>query len=299
MVEYHLSEDSIDEIESDFIENYNTEYWYSKIYSMERILEDTSDYVEFLDLDFEDESEEEEMIEEFEMYATSEIVYTFYHTTEALFALMMASQSRTPWLVLREYRNYQIWEFVEGILDIEDEDEQIEAIGARFYETLPPNETLNQSCQEIYEYLEQMFFYYENNEVYNSYKHGLRLMTDEEYMTIIDGETDEEKQTLGGYAHIFLEDEEIETEGDCINQLIRVVRAYDIDIYRGMTEANLELIEHLLRILEIKHEDLEGELDVPVYPVDSLSAVFETESQDSFFEFRKPYEIGEYTVEIR
>jgi len=297
MTEYYLTEEAIEEIESDFVQNYNTEYWYSKIYTMKRILEDADDFCDFLSFEFEDTDGRDEMVEELEMYATSELVYTFYHTSEALFALMMASQSRVPWLVLREYRSYQLWDLAEYILDIEDEEEQIDAVGARFYPTLPPNETLNNSCREIYQYLSKMFFHYQNNEVYNSYKHGLRLMADEEYMTVVDGETDEKKATLGGYAHIFLEDEEIDTDDGSIKQLISVTRAYDPDLYRGMAEANLELIEHILRIIEIQHENLEGELSVPSYPENSLTSVFETDSQ-SFFEFREPYDVGEHLIVV-
>ena len=312
MTVYPLTEKAVDEIESDFIENYNVKYWFWKYKLLELAFDEPETLLDVLDVNAEDDEERADMVTELEMFATSEIVYTFYHTAETLFALMMASTSRTPWLVLKEYGHGELWQFARSIADTDpngdiDEEALMDRVGAQFFPTLPANDDrLRESTREILHYLERMFWYFDRNELYNSYKHGLRLMVDEEHMTIIDGETDEEKQTLGGYAHIYLEDEIIDVSFDDdenaptgpAKQLTKVIRAHDVELFKGMIAVNQELINHLIRVIEIQYEDETGEVTVSAYEEDTLTSVFDTESSDSFFEGQFPYDLGDYMVEI-
>lgn len=312
MTTYPLTEEAVDEIESDFIENYNAEYWFWKYKLLELALDEPETVLDLLDVNVEDDEAREAVITELEMFATSEIVYTFYHTAETLFALMMASTSRAPWLVLKEYGPGQLWRFARSIADTDpdenrDEEVLMDRIGARFYPTLPSDDDrLRESTREILHYLERMFWHFDRNELYNSYKHGLRLITDEEHITIIDGETDEKKQTLGGYAHVYLEDEVIDVSFDNdedppdgpVKQLTKVVRAHNVELFEGMIGVNHELINHLIGVIEMQYEDETGEVTVSVYQEDTLTSVFDTGSSDSFFEGQFPYDVGRYMIEV-
>lgn len=291
MTDYALTEESLERIQEEFIEDYDTEYWHFTLNANYAIWKDSEEFVDFLGVDS-DDPDWDGFVRDVEQYATSEIVYTFYHTAEALFAMMMASQTDVPWLILREYRGSDLWEFAREIVGSDETNP--DTISSIFYPTVEPDDKLDASSREIHKYIQGMFQKFEDNETYNSYKHGLRLMTDEEYARFFDGESDEVTAEIGGYAHIYLEDEDI--EGTDMKRLIRVVRAYDAEYYNRMALLNVKLIEALLDTLERKKEP-DGEHEVRLYDEDTISNA-SYERSDVYMELQKPYDVGGYTVKV-
>jgi hypothetical protein len=282
-----MTEEGIEELQEFFLEEYDTDYWYYKLKINYSIYETPESATEIADLDHEG-------FDEISMYAGAEIIYTFYHITEALFGLMMAVGQDVPWLILKEYENYQIHSLVDVLKEGENED----IVSQTFYPSGIEDERVDESAVELSNYLKEVAALFDDKEVYNSYKHGLRLMTDHREYSFKDGETKEEFARMGGHSHIYLDEDELEADnGKSITYLKKVVKSFNVEYFYKLGRFNLQLIAQLLDMMEIQHsaEEIEEIEEVPVYSKELFRDVLSTGSE-KYVVVEDPYEAGDFQV---
>lgn len=124
---------------------------------------------------------QDEPIDEFRLSLKSEAVYDFFHTTEALFSLFIANRvSYIPWRKMRHIGVGQICDFIRDVV-LED-DLSNEGIREAFYygtgeDALEKSEELHESVDFIKTYLKLVGTRFLDHDLYNEYKHGLRVVT--------------------------------------------------------------------------------------------------------------------------
>lgn len=170
--EVYLSKEELPELEKEFYKNYDESYWNVKIGMYDYLIENMKDIFENAD---------DEEIEDYQRMAKAEFVYMFYHSTEALLGLVMSlTRNGTPWIDLKEARGWKIDDFVDEDLRSDDFDEELHEV---FYPGVRPDEDqrkqINESVGVVRSYLKQIGSMFDDRDVYNEYKHGLRLVTQE------------------------------------------------------------------------------------------------------------------------
>ncbi|QHS17209.1 hypothetical protein GWK26_08675 [haloarchaeon 3A1-DGR] len=249
---YPLSDESIENVNRDFWQNYDVEHWFYKIKTYDLLLENSEKF--FTEIG--DEALNEKSVESFHRAIESEIVFTFHHITESLFMLIGVCNSKLPWVEMKKIRISEIADFIEETVTEKDwEDGALESV---FYPgTTVPKEhegTKESSLEFIEKYLSRMSHRFLDRDIYNEYKHGLRLSTSETSIQIAPedepgGEAGPAVFGRKGTTHVYLEEEEIHREdSEVYHQLNRVMSGFDYELFIDLCYVNYLLIDQIVRI---------------------------------------------------
>lgn len=297
-ISYALNEEDLNRINREFIRSYDFKYWLFQLKTNRILVENLDEFVEA----FGDETLRDESVEEYKLALQSEVVYNFYHTTEALFSLFIANRvSYLPWRKMRHLGVGQICEFIRDV--VLDDGLELEDIRFTFYRGTgenahEANEQLLESVEFIEQYLKTIGQWFLDHDLYNEYKHGLRVLTSRESIRITDDETGETVLTEDGTVHTYLQSEQIEKDGnDEIHQLIKVSEWFDYDLYHDLCMMNYHLIRQMFDSLQQNQRegDEEGMIDVTLFEHD-LENLFD--GNGHLLVARQRFPIGENLYEL-
>lgn len=289
-----------------FFRLYDTDHWFYKIKTFDILLDSTEQFVDEMG----DDELQEKSIEEYRRAIESEIVATFYHISESLFILMGVCNSALPWLEMKHIRMSQINEFVgDEIIKknlSEDELKQIFYPGIRPPEEM--EETMEESFDFIEEYLARMCHRFLDKDIYNEYKHGLRLSTTESSIQIAPekepmGETGPVALQRGGTAHMYLEEERLEKEdSEEYFKLNKVTNGFDYELFLDLCITNYLLLDQIIQVRrnqigEHKAEDEEERIEVTSFHDFDVDELFDYNAGKEWA-FRVSYQIGEEGITI-
>lgn len=301
---YPLKEEEIERMNEEFFRLYGTDHWFYKIKTFNILLNSTEQFVWKLG----DEELQEKPVEDYRRAIKSEIVATFYHISESLFILMGVCNSVLPWVQMKHIKMEDIEEFVEEtIVEKELDDEELKQI---FYPGVRPAEehegTMEDSFGFIREYLARMGGRYLDRDIYNEYKHGLRLSTTESSFRIAPekefmGETGPVALERGGTSHVYLEEELFhKDDSEDYKRLNKVTSGFDYELFLDLCITNYLLIDQIIQIRRSKISgDPEAGEEVQVtsfheFDVDEITD-YDASKQ---WEFKFSYQVGEEGITI-
>jgi hypothetical protein len=297
---YPLSDESRERLNREFWMNYDTDHWFFKIKTYDLLLENTEEFFEELG----DEELQEKSVDAFHQAIESEIVFTFYHITESLYMLLGVCNSVVPWLEMKHIRVGEIADFIrETVVDEDWEDGALEEI---FYPGLRvPEEhegTMEESLTFISEYLARMSHWYLDNDIYNEYKHGLRLSTSGGSIKMAPekepgGETGPVAFAREGTTHVYLEEEEVHREdSEVYLKLNRVMSGFDYELFLQLCYINYLLLDQIVRIRRDSPDDEPGDeetrIEVNSFHDFEIDEVFDYDTSKEWA-FRLTYPAGE------
>lgn len=277
-ISYVLDEEDADRINQEFIDNFDYKYWLFKLKTHHQILTDLEEFVD----GFGDDFLQKEALDEYRLALQAEVVYDFYHTTEALFSLFIAVRaSHIPWLKMKHLRVRQICDFIRDVVlddGVSDED-----IRYAFYRGVDPDaleedEDFADSVAFIQQYLNTVGNRYLDMGLYDEYKHGLRLITLQKSVNIRPEEKNAEPTIdKSGNTHVYLQSEQVKKEGrDEYHQVVKVSEWFNYDLYYQLCIINCRLIEQMFQSLQQNlHGTDDGEtIEITLFEYD-LEEIFE------------------------
>jgi hypothetical protein len=298
---YPLTDEARERMNREFWRSYDTEHWFFKIKTYDLLLENTEEFFEELG----DEELQEKSVEAFHQAIESEIVFTFYHITESLFMLIGVCNSTVPWLEMKHIRVREIADFIRDT--VTDEDWEDGALKSIFYPNMrAPEEhegTMEESLDFIEEYLARMSHRYLDNDIYNEYKHGLRLSTSESSIRIAPeeepgGEAGPVVFGREGTAHVYLNEEEAYREdSEVYHELEKVTSGFDYELFVQLCYINYLLIDQIIRIRQEAprgEEDEEKRVSVTSFHDFDIDEIFDYDPQ-KVWEFSFSYPAGDGT----
>jgi hypothetical protein len=297
-ISYTLSEEDMTRINREFFNSYDHKYWFHKLKTNRILVENLEEFVN----EFGSEALKEESIEEFRLSLKSEAVYDFFHTTEALFSLFIANRvSYIPWRKMRHIGVRQICEFIRDV--VLDDGLSQEDIRYAFYRgtgenAIEESDEIRESVEFIETYLKTVGTRFLDNDLYNEYKHGLRVVTSRKSVTITNDETEKTVLDEEGTVHTYLQSERIQKDGsDEIHQLIKVTEWFDYDVYHDLSLFNYYMIKQMFDSLRqnLRNED-EGEMiDITLFDYDLEDLFMDNEYR---LTEKHRYPVGEKLYEL-
>lgn len=297
-ISYALSEEGKDRINREFIDSYDHKYWLFKLKTNRILVDNLEEFVE----EFGDDVLQDESIEAFRLALQSEAVYDFFHTTEALFSLFIANRvSYIPWRKMRHLGVVQICDFIRDVVldnGLDHEDIRFAFYRGTGEDALEKNDELRESVEFIETYLKTVGTRFLDNDLYNEYKHGLRVVTSRKSVTITSEQTDETVLDEDGTVHIYLQSEQIEKEGsDEVHQLIKATEWFDYEVYHDLCLFNYYLIRQMFQSLRqnLREGGDEGMIDITLFDYD-LEDLFE--DNEYRLTEKHPYPVGKNLYEL-
>ncbi|WP_155120796.1 hypothetical protein [Haloarcula sp. K1] len=297
-ISYALSEEDKNRINREFFDSYDHKYWFYKLKTNRILVDNLEEFVN----EFGGEDLQEESIEGLRLSLKSEAVYDFFHTTEALISLFIANRvSYIPWRKMRHLGVHQICDFIRDV--ILDDSLSQEDIRYAFYrgigeDALEESEELRESVEFIETYLKTVGTRFLDNDLYNEYKHGLRVVTSRKSVTITDEEAQKTVLDEEGSVHTYLQSERIQKDGsDEIHQLIKATEWFDYEVYHDLSLFNYYMIKQMFDSLRqnIRGGDEEGMLDITLFDYE-LEDLFEDNEYRLTEKHRYP--VGEKLYEL-
>lgn len=278
---------------------YDTDHWFYKIKTYDLLLENAEEFFEEMG----DEGLKEKSVDGFHQAIESEIVFTFYHITESLFMLMGACNSALPWLEMKHIKVKDIMDFIRDT--VRDEDWEEGALKAIFYPNMKEPEeyegTMEESLDFIEEYLSRMTYWYLDNDIYNEYKHGLRLSTSESSIRIAPeddpgGEAGPVVFGREGTAHVYLEEEEMHREdSEVYYKLNKVTSGFDYELFLQLCYINHLLIDQIVRVRRDASQEGDeggGEVSVNTFHDFDIDEIIDYDAEKAW-EFKFSYPSGD------
>jgi hypothetical protein len=251
----------------DFVNMYDYKYWRYKLETYDAIVGKTNEFVEKFGNDW----LEQQNIDQYQSSLKSEIYYMFFHSSEALFTLMLSfTESLIPPLEMKRIHTSQINKFIKTT--IESEDYGVENVKNLYY--IVGESQFDDSAEFIYEYIKRVGNRLSQNTVYNEYKHGLRLRAGDSEITFDFGETSEDGEsksmTTSGTAHRYINTERIRSHLHRQNDpnpnwgiSENVTEFFDYEVAVDLCFINCLLIRQIIRkqkkVLQIYEDGLVSE----------------------------------------
>lgn len=293
-IRYFASKESIEQINEFFTKQYDYKQWFFRLKTYDLLLGD-SNLERFVNESNDDELKNEDL-DRYKLALKSEIVFNFFHMTEALFSLMYACRrSPVPWIEMKSTRFKELCKYVnEEIVSGKISDEDIRFL---FYNGVigeeAKKEIVVKSIQFINEFLKRTGeLFLEYGEIYNEYKHGLRLMTARSYISMTPEDMPDPKPILQlqGDAHIFLTTKLVKKEGnDEIHQIQQNTVTFDYKRYLRLSIYIYRLISDLFNTRRQKEKLKPGEpIEVGTFASEDLKEIFR-EDPGSKFKFSVTY----------
>lgn len=289
---YNISNDSKDKLNNYFSKNYDYMQWFYKLKTYDIVLENIEKFVN----EFRDEELKKENIEQYKLALQAEVVFAFFHIAEALFSLMICMRnSQLPWLDMKTIRFEKICKYVRNEVitgNITDDDIRFLFYNGIFGDQAKKKEIV-QSIKFIKEYLKKMGTYFLDNEVYNEYKHGSRVMTAKSSLNIAPANIEKTKPILSmtGNAHVFLQTEQIRKVGRKeYHRILQKTRSFDYKLYLRLCVYTFRLINNLFETRKLRPKIKEGDqVNISTYHEEDITKIFEYNPEERFeFSFSYP-----------
>ena len=256
-ISYVLNEEHANEITRQFIEYYDHDYWYYKLQTNHFVLENLAEFRE----QFGDEELRGKPIEEHRLALESEVAYSFFHGSEAVFSLFMSIWVEIPWLRMKHIGYGQICNFIRDQL-LKDEITNTDIVKAFYFNVdaepaLEHDEDFTDSVEFISNYLKNIGARMLDNDAYRAYKHGLRQISRRESLDMFVEDDDSGIESMvseDGNAITYIESEKFHEEGesgkDEYHQVVEVTEWFEYDLYYRLCTINYQLIEQMFDALQ-------------------------------------------------
>lgn len=271
-IKIRVSKESIKEINDLFTDSYQFKHWFFKIKTYDLILENTEKFVE----EFGDKELKIENIEAYRLTLKSEVVFTFFHMSEALFSLMYCSTySKVPWLDMKKIRFKDLCIYIKDKIvsgKVSDGDLRFIFFNGVIGEDAK-KEPIVDSIKFIREFLIRTGTLFLDNDIYNEYKHGLRLMSTLSNLKFTPDNSQKPIMDQSGTAHIFLTTKLISKKGkDEVHRIQKNVVSFDYQLYLRLCIKIYQLFDaifitrrqmkrlnpgDLMKVVLFDHEDLD------------------------------------------
>jgi len=290
---YSIPPQSVDKLNEQFTKGYDYRQWFFKLKTNELVFENLEKFIE----KFGDKELKEEPIKSYKLSLKAELVFTFYHSTEALFSLIICgTTSSVPWVSMQDIKVKGICDYIRGfVLKDKLTDEQIRFM---FFNSVSTKDIKRkefvESIKFIREYLKRIGRLFLENEVYNEYKHGLRVMTTNAWLRIMPEKKNSKKPLLsrGGDSQVFLKLIEFHKEGkECFYRIEECTVSFDYKLYRRLSYMNYNLIKNIFSLRAQATKSKPGEqLTVDTFEKINVDELFKQKASNSFkFVISHPY----------
>lgn len=250
-INYDISNESMAQINEFFTSNYDFKQWFFKIKTYDIILDNPERFV----VEYGDEELKKENIVAYKLALKSEVVFTFFHMAEALFSLMYCCRkSPVPWVDMKSIRFDTLCAYVKNEVvtgQICDED-----IRFLFYNGVIGEEAKKEivvnSINFIKDFLKRMGkLFLKYGDIYNEYKHGLRLVSTQAQIQITPKNVPNLKPvvSLSGDAHIFLTTTLLNKDGkEEIHKIRQTTVSFDYKLYLRLCIYIFRLINNIFSV---------------------------------------------------
>jgi len=270
------------------MKEYDFKQWFFRLKTYDILLEN-SNLEKFVN-DSNDEELKKENLDRYRLALKSEVVFNFFHMAEALFSLMHACRkSPVPWIEMKSTRSKTLCEYVnEEIVSGKISEEDIRFL---FYNGVigeeAKKEIVVKSIQFIKEFLKRTGkIFLEYGEIYNEYKHGLRLVTAHSFISMTPENVPNPKPFLHleGDAHVFLTTKLVQKEGkNEIYQIQQNTVTFDYPLYLRLSIYAYRLINNLFNTRRQKEKLKPGELiEVGTFGSEDIKEIFKEDPNTKF-----------------
>lgn len=291
---YPLSEKGFEMVNREFVNLYNYKHWFFRIKSLTMLIENMDEFLE----ESEDEELEDEDSYSFELALKTEVMATFFHTSETLLTLLISYRDYSvPWVGMKNVMTWDLYNFVKDELR-EDEISEETLRKIFFFKVPEDDERLDESLDFVEGYLQEVGRVFMESDFYNEYKHGLRLNTSKTALSIVP-ETGDDTQPVMQDAYegvTTLKEEKFdENEDSEFYSLVLDTESFNYERYVEMCWVNYTLIKNIFSPRKtLASKDEAGELEAEYH-------FFHKESIDDFFQdypednrgFSHSYPVGE------
>lgn len=250
-----INEKYLKKLSKNFVESYPYASWLYKIEILNRILDNWDKYEnDFLFKDIITKKPIES--DSIKRTIKSEIYFTFFHITEALFALIYSSHVKNsqPILVsLNTYESKKLNKFIrkigEEVLNFTDSEllSMFFALNEKALDIEGEHgNAIRETIKFLKEYLPKLATeYLKSKPIYNSYKHGLRIVQGDMKINAVSNESNEIIQTLNNDIHIYLKFKKIKSEGDKeFFKILQISRSFDYKRALTLSKINYRIIQN-------------------------------------------------------
>lgn len=265
---------SDDNLREFFLNNYQYSSWLHKF----NILTYAIDNIEKLKIEFKELTSEGTKPTNLGLVKRSlkyELYFTSFHITEALFSLVYAylNYPKNPWLILTVYTSEELNDFI-GKIRYKKVVLSKNEIAFIFFlitdldkfllerkDIIPEEiEKIKMSINFIGEYLPRLAReYLENKDGYNSYKHGLRVMSGKSFVNVTEEKSGKSILSLRGDAIVFLERQRCEGK-DCF-KVRTTTKSFSYERASKIFHINYRLIQNIVyirkQVMNSKKDDKE------------------------------------------
>jgi hypothetical protein len=286
VINYVIDESGVSQLNDFFTAGYNYKYFFFRLKTIDIILEDIHKFVDTMA----DEELKKENISHFQRGLQSEVICTFFHMTETLFALMIAVKSEVPWLWMKSYRVHQIMEYIRTeILTEKISDEDLRYI---FYNGVKREELgrkdLQLSIKFIRDYLKRIGELYLDNTLYDEYKHGVRVILGTSGISILRNGTEHIPLASSDFVHTYLTSKLVYKQGKTeYHQVSEHMVTFDYELHKRLCIKNYQLIEAIFHTRQQKSHLQDGDqIGVTMFDHDSINDLFKPDTHNTLRKFR-------------
>ena len=282
---FQISDEQLAEINDYFTRFYDYNHWFFRLKTLDIILDNPEKFVN----ECGDEELKKENIEDYKLSLKTEIFFTFFHTAEALFSLMICvHSSKLPWLSMKLIKFKEICDNIrDTILQEKLSDEDIRFL---FFNGIIGKEAerkdIKDSISFIRQYLKRMGKLFLDNKLYLEYKHGLRLITLNSQFKIIPENFGNQVTILTrkGTAHVYLDHTLLSKTGKDEQYKVELVtQSFDYQLYLRLAVINLQLIKNIIETRKQKLKLKPGEkMIVGIFDKHNLDELFKENYAEKF-----------------
>lgn len=285
VINYNISKESVSCLNAFFTKSYDYKQWFFKLKTYDIILKDPQKFVDNSD----DAELKQSSLESYKLAIKAEIVFSFFHMAEALFSLIyVCKRTQLPWVFMKHIRFKELCKYVsEEIISGKITDEDIRFL---FYNGVVGEEAkkdeIVKSIAFIKDFLKRMGKLFLENEIYQEYKHGLRVMTLNSQFTITPEHIPNALPIVGcsSIAHVYLDTRIMKKEGkEEYHRIQQKTVSFDYELYLRLSIQIFRLMDNLFgtrkQTSELKPED---KMDVLVFHKENLDEIFKENLANKF-----------------
>lgn len=281
-----------------FLSFYDTDYWITKIRSLQLLIEDE----ELLKKINQDKILKEFDKEKIKRSYQYELHMSSYHSSEALFGLVFAFlfQKDTPWIYLTEYRFNDFNKLIDGIKEKDfssmlKEEDIPKFLQWLFFpgvtkENFNEYDKIEKSIEFITKYLKALAHTISDKKDYNSYKHGFRGLPIMSAIKIENMQDKLKSLESSGKSCLYL-DFDIETNNGTPNKRLKIVtKTYSYKTALNIVATNTQLIKNIIESRRQIILDKSTQIKFSLFFDKEVKDIFHTELKD------KPFHISKFQI---
>ena len=276
-----------------FINFYDYNSWFNKLKLLDLTLKKPNKFISQIGDKEMKKSDKKKFIKTLK----SEVFFTQYHMSETLFGLMYSflSDRDNPWIILTAYKSEALNQFIEKIESGKTELTDDMLMYLFYYGIIDKErerEDIKKSLDFIRKFVRALAHEYLEHDVYNSYKHGLRVMQLRSSISM--SKEQEAFFSRTGDAHVYLKkrflfhNPEIETSFFGVSE---VTESFDYKRSLRISINILRLITNIIKsrqnFLKFKESGKKGteKMQIGIYHKSDVKEVFKMD-HNAYFRFK-------------